>query len=107
VETLAIIGMTQIVLLPVIAARRRFAFSPFRIVRGTSSWRTVQLGFRARLSRQLDGALGNGNRPELDGGFFGALTWGIAMLGGTITFDIMRYNSDSKCAASAACLGSA
>ncbi|MGE3316663.1 MAG: heparan-alpha-glucosaminide N-acetyltransferase domain-containing protein [Planctomycetaceae bacterium] len=108
-ETLAIIGMTQIVLLPVIAAP-----TSIRVIAlfGLCAWDIFMAhwfnwgfvhGYRDNWMVQL---WGTGTDRSWDGGFFGALTWGIAMLGGTITFDIMRHNSNSQSAATKlACWG--
>jgi hypothetical protein len=95
-ETLAIIGMTQIVLLPVIAAPgwvrilTLFGLCAWDIYMAHwFNWGFVH-GFRDNWMVRF---WGTGTDRSWDGGFFGSLTWGIAMLGGTITFDIMRRNA--------------
>lgn len=94
-ETLAIIGMTQIVLLPVVAAPTwvrvlaLFGLCVWDVwMAHWFNWEFVH-GYRENWMVRL---WGTGNDRSWDGGFFGSLTWGIAMLGGTITFDIMRHN---------------
>jgi predicted acyltransferase len=90
-EVLAIIGVTQIVLLPVIAASFRvrmvawmvcavvhlaisYSFN-FMFVYGKPSW--------------MDDIWGLADKSAWDGGFFGPIGWAIPMLIGTLTYDVM------------------
>jgi predicted acyltransferase len=99
-EVLAIIGVVQILLLPVIAASTRvrtitwiaFAgvhliishFFNFFFVYGKANW--------------MDDLLGLSGQSAWDGGFFGAIGWAIPMLMGTIVFDIMASQTPGKAA---------
>jgi predicted acyltransferase len=90
-EVLAIIGVTQILLMPVIAASTRVRsialialagvhlvisyFFNFFFVYGKPNW--------------LDSLLGLTGEGAWDGGFFGPIGWAIPMLFGTIAYDIV------------------
>jgi len=94
-EVLAIIGVTQILLLPVIAASLRVRtiawltlaavhlvisyWFNFSFVYGTPNW--------------LDDLLGLTEKSAWDGGFFGPIGWAIPMLFGTIAYDVVANRS--------------
>jgi hypothetical protein len=97
-EVLAIIGVTQIVIMPVIAASTRartialiaFAgihlvisyFFNFFFVYGKPNW--------------LDRLLGLTGESAWDGGFFGPIGWAIPMLFGTIAYDIVSNRTPAS-----------
>jgi predicted acyltransferase len=99
-EVLAIIGVVQIVLLPVIAASTRVRtitwialagvhlvishFFNFFFVYGKPNW--------------MDDLVGLPGQSAWDGGFFGAIGWAIPMLMGTIVYDIMASHTPGKAA---------
>jgi len=89
-ETLAIIGVTQIVLMPIIAGPSwlcvvgLFALGAWDVwMADWFNWEFVY-GYRENWMVRL---WGTGTNRSWDGGFFGPLTWAIAMLGGAISFD--------------------
>jgi predicted acyltransferase len=98
-EVLAIIGVVQILILPVIAASTRvrtiawifcaavhllisYSFN-FAFVYGKPNW----------MDRYVWGLSGEG---AWDGGFFGILGWAIPMLLGTIAYDVVSSNGPWK-----------
>jgi predicted acyltransferase len=94
-EVLAIIGVTQIFLMPVIGASSRVRtialvacatvhllishWFNFFFVYGNPNW--------------LDELLGTTGSSAWDGGFFGILGWAVPMLLGTLTYDLMTSRS--------------
>ncbi len=107
-EVLAIIGVVQIMLLPVIAASMRVrtiacigcalihllishSFN-FFFVYGKPNW----------MDQHVWGLTGDG---AWDGGFFGVIGWAIPMLLGTIVYDIMSSNSPWKASGKALAAG--
>ncbi len=100
-EVLAIIGVTQILLLPVIAASARvrtiawigcaivhlvisYSFN-FFFVYGTPNW--------------MDDIWGLTGKSAWDGGFFGPIGWAIPMLFGTLAYDVMSNRGTYSAAA--------
>ena len=100
-EVLAVIGVTQILIMPVIAASTRVRtvgliactvvhlvisyFFNFFFVYGKPNW--------------LDGLLGLTGKSAWDGGFFGPIGWAIPMLFGTIAYDIVSNRTPAGAAA--------
>ena len=97
-EVLAIIGVTQILLIPVIAASGRvraiswvicavvhiiisYSFN-FFFVYGKPNW--------------LDAILGLTGESAWDGGFFGPIAWAIPMLFGTLAYDVVASRAPWK-----------
>lgn len=90
-ETLAIIGVAQIVIMPVIAAS-------FRVRLWTAvAFMAVALGmaysfnvfFIYGLPNWMDDLWGLSGKGAWDGGFFGPLSWAVPMLFGTLVYDVM------------------
>jgi predicted acyltransferase len=96
-EVLAIIGVTQLLLLPVIAASTRvrtiawiacalvhlaisYSFN-FFFVYGTPNW--------------MDAIWGLTGKSAWDGGFFGPIGWAIPMLFGTLAYDVIQNRGTS------------
>ena len=107
-EVLAIIGVVQIVILPVIAASTRvrliacivaavvhllisYSFN-FAFVYGKPNW----------MDAQIWGLTGE---SAWDGGFFGPIGWAIPMLLGTVAFDVLSSNRPWKSGAKVLGLG--
>lgn len=100
-EVLAIIGVTQILILPVIAASSRVRtiawigcaiihllisyFFNFFFVYGTPNW--------------MDDIWGLTGKSAWDGGFFGPIGWAIPMLFGTLAYDVVANRGTYSAAA--------
>ena len=99
-ETLAIIGVTQIFLMPVIARSSRVrvitlvacllvhvlisqSFNVF-FVYGKANW--------------MDDLWGLTGKTAWDGGFFGIMAWAVPMLFGTLAYDVMTSHSPASAA---------
>jgi predicted acyltransferase len=90
-EVLAIIGVTQILLIPVIAAGTRVrtaAWIGCVVVHLLLSY-GFNFAFVYGLPNGLDAALGLTGKAAWDGGFFGPIGWAIPMLLGTIAYDVV------------------
>jgi predicted acyltransferase len=106
-ETLAIIGVTQIFLLPVIGASWR-ARSIFLAVCALvhlviSHW--FNFFFVYGKPNWLDELLGMTGSSAWDGGCFGIIGWSIPMLFGTLTYDLMNGRSPSRAGGLALLIG--
>jgi predicted acyltransferase len=99
-ETLAIIGVTQIFLLPVIGASSRVraaALAACALVHVIiSHW--FNFFFVYGKPNWLDEMLGLTGSSAWDGGCFGIIAWSIPMLFGTLTYDLMVSRSPGKAA---------
>jgi predicted acyltransferase len=90
-EVLAIIGVTQILLIPVIAASTRvrtLAWMGCAAVHLLLSY-WFNFAFVYGLPNGLDEVLGLTGKSAWDGGFFGPIGWAIPMLFGTIAYDVV------------------
>ncbi len=100
-EVLAIIGVVQIVILPVIAASTRVRTAAWMALRGRPSrdLALVQL-LRLCMANQTGWTTSGGlsGQSAWDGGFFGVIGWAIPMLLGTIVYDIMASHLPSAAA---------
>ena len=90
-EVLAIIGLVQVLLLPVIAARPRVRLAALF---GVSALHVLlshlfNYDFVYGEPNGLDTLLGTEGRRAWDGGTFGLLHWAVPMLAGTLVFDLM------------------
>lgn len=97
-ETLAIIGVTQIFLLPVIAAgwrARLAATAGCALVHLLISY-WFNFDFVYGKPNPLDALLGTTGSSAWDGGCFGILGWAIPMLFGTLTYDLMVDRSPAR-----------
>ncbi len=94
-ETLAVIGVVQIVLLPVIAASTRvrtIAWIACAVVHVLiSHW--FNFFFVYGKPNWMDAVWGLKEQSAWDGGFFGVIGWAIPMLMGTIVYDIMATHT--------------
>jgi Heparan-alpha-glucosaminide N-acetyltransferase, catalytic len=96
-EVLAIIGVVQILILPVIAASTRvrtvacFACATIHLLISYSFNFAFVYGKPNWMDERIWGLTGE---SAWDGGFFGAIGWAIPMLLGTVAYDIMS-NSES------------
>jgi hypothetical protein len=90
-EVLAIIGVTQILLIPVVAASARvrtaawLACAALHLVLSYA----FNFDFVYGTPNRLDEWLGLTGKSAWDGGFFGPIGWAIPMLFGTITYDVV------------------
>jgi hypothetical protein len=90
-EVLAIIGVVQILLIPVIAASTRvrtIAWIGCAAVHLLLSY-WFNFAFVYGLPNGLDKVLGLTGKSAWDGGFFGPIGWAIPMLFGTIAYDVV------------------
>ncbi len=98
-ETLAVIGVTQLFVLPWIGAPPIVRFLAL-ILCGMGhaylthlfNWEFVH-GFADNWMVEI---WGTRNKTSWDGGFFGIISWSVAMLAGTLCYDIMASSSSSK-----------
>ena len=97
-EVLAIIGVVQIVLLPVIAASTRVRTIAWIALAGVhlviSQW--FNFFFVYGKPNWMDDLWGLKGQSAWDGGFFGVIGWAVPMLLGTIVYDIMASHTPWK-----------
>jgi predicted acyltransferase len=94
-EVLAIIGVVQILLLPVIAASTRIrtiTWIAFAVVHLLIS-HSFNFFFVYGKPNWMDDLWGLKGQSAWDGGFFGVIGWAIPMLLGTIVYDIMASHT--------------
>ncbi|HKI16234.1 MAG TPA: heparan-alpha-glucosaminide N-acetyltransferase domain-containing protein [Isosphaeraceae bacterium] len=99
-EVLAIIGVTQILLLPVIAASARVrttAWIGCAIVHLAIS-HSFNFFFVYGKPNWMDDIWGLTDKSAWDGGFFGPIGWAIPMLLGTLVYDVMASSSGYRAA---------
>jgi predicted acyltransferase len=100
-EVLAIIGVTQIFLMPVIGARSRVraaaAVACVVVHLLISHW--FNFFFVYGKPNWMDDLLGLQGSSAWDGGCFGIIAWSIPMLLGTLTYDLMASRRPGKAAA--------
>jgi predicted acyltransferase len=94
-EVLAIIGVVQIVILPVIATSTRVRTAAWlgcaAVHLAISHW--FNFSFVYGKPNWMDDLVGLSGQSAWDGGFFGVLGWAIPMLLGTIVYDIMASHT--------------
>ncbi len=110
-ETLAMIGITQLFILPF--ANLRFSFRLIALIVlglghvALSEWFNWQFFFgytidksyidlSSGLNNWMGEIWGTGSNRSWDGGLFGIITWGVAMLAGTLCYDLMAGNTPRK-----------
>jgi predicted acyltransferase len=90
-EVLAIIGVTQILIMPVIAASARIRTIAWiacaAVHLAISYW--FNFNFVYGLPNGLDDLVGLSGRSAWDGGFFGPIGWAIPMLFGSLAYDVV------------------
>jgi hypothetical protein len=100
-EVLAIIGVVQILLLPVIAASTRVRTIAWIACAGVhlliSQW--FNFFFVYGKPNWMDDLWGLSGESAWDGGFFGVLGWAVPMLLGTIVYDIVASHTLSRATA--------
>jgi hypothetical protein len=99
-EVLAIIGVTQILLLPVIAASfgiRMIAWIGCAFVHLAISY-SFNFFFVYGKPNWMDDIWGLTGKSAWDGGFFGPIGWAIPMLFGTLAYDVMSDREKSGAA---------
>jgi predicted acyltransferase len=90
-EVLAIIGVCQLLILPVVAARpwvRILTMVVFMACHVVLSW-SFNHEFVYGRPNWLDRYWGAADTRAWDGGFFGTLMWAVPMLAGTLAYDIV------------------
>ena len=99
-EVLAIIGVTQVLLIPVIGASfriRAFALASCAVVHlAISYW--FNFFFVYGKPNWLDKILGLTGEGAWDGGFFGPIGWAIPMLFGTLAYDVVTSRAPRSAA---------
>jgi hypothetical protein len=98
---LAIIGVVQILLLPLIAASTRartIAWIAFAFIHLVLS-QSFNFFFVYGKPNWMDDLWGLKDQSAWDGGFFGVIGWAIPMLLGTIVYDIMTTQTAARAAA--------
>ncbi|HEY3855171.1 MAG TPA: hypothetical protein VGO67_12320 [Verrucomicrobiae bacterium] len=94
-NTFAIIGATQLVVLPFVAARARvrlLALAGFALGHALLCY-WFNWGFvRGDATNWMEQLWGTGDDRSWDGGFFGPLCWAVPMLAGTLAYDVMRQS---------------
>jgi predicted acyltransferase len=99
-EVLAIIGVAQIVLMPVIGLGTRgraLAFAGFLLVHLAIS-DSFNFRFVHGMPNWMDQYWGAAKARCWDGGVFGILAWGAMMLGGTLAYDIVAADGPGRAA---------
>jgi hypothetical protein len=100
-EVLAIIGVTQLLLIPVIAASfrvRTIALTACAIIHVIISY-LFNFFFVYGKPNWLDEILGLTGEGAWDGGFFGPIGWAIPMLFGTMAYDVVMGRRSRSAAA--------
>lgn len=99
-EVLAIIGVVQLLLLPVIELswRLRLAFAILLSIShiALSGW--FNYWFVYGQPNGFDELLGTSGRRAWDGGCFGLISWGVVMLAGTLVYDLMSTQTVRRAA---------
>jgi hypothetical protein len=94
-EVLAIIGIVQILILPVIATSARVRTAAWlgcaAVHLAISHW--FNFSFVYGKPNWMDDLVGLSGQSAWDGGFFGVLGWAIPMLLGTIVYDFMASHT--------------
>lgn len=99
-EVLAIIGVTQILLLPVIGTRpgvRLLAALACIVVHIGLSY-VFNFHFVYGQPNVLDAYWGAAGKRAWDGGFFGLIAWSVPMLAGTLAYDLVNQVASSGAA---------
>lgn len=106
-EILAIIGVTQIFIMPVIGARSWVRFSAMILCAAAHVWLSHSFNFNWVYKEPcwMDQYWGATKAGPWDGGFFGVLSWSAVMLAGTLAYDIVVGTSRAKAAARFLCYG--
>ena len=89
-NVLAIIGATQLLVLPVVAARpavRVLAIAGLLVLHLLLSW-SFNYDFVYGLPNWLNDYWGAANTRAWDGGFFGLIAWSVPVLAGTLAYDM-------------------
>ncbi len=99
-EVLAIIGVTQMLLMPVIAASfrvRTIALVACAVIHLAISY-SFNFFFVYGKPNWLDKLLGLTGESAWDGGFFGPIGWAIPMLFGTLAYDVVSTRTPRSAA---------
>ena len=99
-EVLAIIGVSQILIMPVIAAGSRVraaALVGFLTLHAMLSY-SFNFDFVYGLPNWMDAYWGAATARAWDGGFFGLLSWASLMLAGTLAYDVVASDAPGRAA---------
>ncbi len=103
-ETLAVIGLTQLFVLPFVHLRFWSRVAILVVLGAAHVWLSQWFAWQFFYGYMIDGNYvdldnglnnwmgqlwGTGNNRGWDGGLFGILTWGFTMLAGTLCYDLM------------------
>jgi predicted acyltransferase len=102
-ETLAIIGATQLVVLPWIASpfgMRLFAMAVLGAAHGLLAYWIGWDFLYGIKGNWLSQAWMTGSDRGWDGGIFGPINWAVVMLGGTLAHDLIAVSASSRAAIS-------
>lgn len=107
-EVLAIIGVVQLLLLPVmeLSWRLRLAIAVGLSISHIALSHWFNYWFVYGQPNGLDELLGTTGRRAWDGGFFGVISWSVVMLAGTLTYDLMSTQSVRRAASTLVVWGS-
>lgn len=99
-ETLAIIGVAQILIMPVIAAsfRVRLWTAVAFMAAALGMAYSFNVFFIYGLPNWMDDLWGLSGKGAWDGGFFGPLSWAVPMLFGTLVYDVMAAHAPGAAA---------
>ncbi len=106
-EVLAIIGVCQILIMPVIAAKARVRLATillFMVAHVLLSY-AFNYDFVHARPNWLDAYWGATRTRAWDGGAFGLLSWSIPMLAGSLAFDLMTSRGPGRAAVQMLSLG--
>ncbi|MDR3636571.1 MAG: heparan-alpha-glucosaminide N-acetyltransferase domain-containing protein [Isosphaeraceae bacterium] len=106
-EVLAIIGVTQLLIMPAIAAGSRVRFAAIATFAAAHLALSYAFNFDFVYGRpnRLDDLLGTLGSTAWDGGCFGLLSWGAIMLAGTLVYDAATALTATKLSARLLCWG--
>ena len=97
-EVLAIIGVTQLCLLPLVGRSTavRVVAMLLSLVAHVGLSYAFNFAFVLGLPNAVDRLLGTTGQRCWDGGLFGLISWSFVMLAGTVAFDLVRRSGSSR-----------
>ena len=99
-EVLAIIGVSQILIMPVIAAGSRVRVATLAAFVALHVLLSYSFNFDFVYGRPnwMDAYWGAAKARAWDGGFFGLLSWSSIMLAGTLAYDVVERHAPGRAA---------
>jgi len=100
-EVLAIIGVAQLLIMPVIAARGRMRLATMVVFAAVHVWISHSFNFLFVHGEPnwMDAYWGAAGTRCWDGGAFGVIAWAIPMLAGTLAYDLVERSTPGRAAA--------